>query len=163
MFILIKRERKKALLPFSRLNREGITQIIITCHTIKNNDTNRISLMNGDVNYWKIHPQASLALKWIGFLFGYCIDCIFLKFKLKRPLWIANLLYIISDFNTRTGLNSYGSQSGNWKSCALSFVSDAHLSVGWFLELFSRMELLRALFCFCQFCTFIPKRCDVII
>ena len=23
--------------------------------------------MNGDVNYWKIHPQASFALKWIGF------------------------------------------------------------------------------------------------
>ena len=30
--------------------------------------------MNGDVNYWKIHPQASFALKWVGFLFGYCID-----------------------------------------------------------------------------------------
>ena len=23
--------------------------------------------MNGDVNYWKIHPQASFALKWVGF------------------------------------------------------------------------------------------------
>ena len=92
---------------FSRLSREGITQIVITCHTIKNNDTNRMSLMNDNVNYWKIHPQASIALKWIGFLFGYCIDCIFWNSNWKRPLWTANLISTISDFNTRTGLNSY--------------------------------------------------------
>ena len=92
---------------FSRLSREGITQIVITCHTIKNNDTNRMSLMNDNVNYWKIHPQASIALKWIGSLFGYCIYCIFWNSNWKRPLWTANLISTISDFNTRTGLNSY--------------------------------------------------------
>ena len=40
--------------------------------------------MNGDVKYWKIHPQISFALKWIGFLFGYCIDCIFFEIQVEN-------------------------------------------------------------------------------